>query len=65
MPRFPLLANSKIDGVALRLEYHNGLLQQAATRGDGAVGEDVTATARAIPGLDYASGPAGPAEGSY
>ena len=60
-----LVCEPKIDGVALRLEYRDGILQQAATRGDGAIGEDVTETARAIPGLANASGPAGPAQGSY
>lgn len=60
-----LVCELKIDGVALRLEYRDGILQQAATRGDGAIGEDVTETARAIPGLANASGPAGPAQGSY
>ena len=59
-----LTCELKIDGVALRLEYRNGYLQQAATRGDGTVGEDVTQTARAIPGLANAQGTAGPANGS-
>ena len=45
-------AELKYDGVAVSLRYEHGLLAQAATRGDGTTGEDVTAnvrTVRAIP----------------
>ena len=38
----------KLDGVALSLLYRDGVLERAATRGDGMIGEDVTANARTI-----------------
>jgi len=42
------VAEPKLDGVAISLHYHDGLLAQAATRGDGTTGEDVTANVRTI-----------------
>src|SRR5450759_5322454 len=41
-------AELKIDGLAINLTYSKGRLQRAATRGDGTVGEDVTANVRTI-----------------
>jgi DNA ligase (NAD+) len=42
------MCEHKIDGLKVILEYHNGTLVRAATRGDGVIGEDVTHTARMI-----------------
>lgn len=42
------VAELKIDGVSIALVYENGSLVSAATRGDGLVGEDVTANVRTV-----------------
>ena len=46
-----LVVEEKIDGLTIALTYQDGILIQAATRGDGEIGEDVTDTARFIPSI--------------
>lgn len=46
--KMAVVVEPKMDGTSLSLIYENGYLKNAATRGDGFVGEDVTANARTI-----------------
>ncbi|MDC2984908.1 NAD-dependent DNA ligase LigA [bacterium] len=46
--RLPLVGELKIDGNALALSYRTGVLERAATRGDGSRGEEITANVRTI-----------------
>lgn len=48
VPEIALTCEPKIDGVAVALLYRDGVLVQAATRGDGRTGEDITANVKTI-----------------
>lgn len=55
--RTSLWMQPKVDGVAVTLVYHNGILAQAISRGNGLKGEDWTAQVRLIPSVPkYVSG---------
>lgn len=60
-PQIEYAAELKFDGLAISLRYEQGVLVQAATRGDGETGEDVTSnvrTIRAIPLRLHGNAPA-------
>ncbi len=46
--KIPVVIEPKVDGVAVSLVYENGRLRQAATRGDGSVGDNITQNIRTI-----------------
>ncbi|CAM3213085.1 NAD-dependent DNA ligase LigA [Stackebrandtia soli] len=53
VPGARYLCELKIDGLAVNLTYENGVLTRAATRGDGRVGEDITANVLTIADIPH------------
>ena len=50
---FEYVAELKLDGLSLALHYRDGKFAQAVTRGDGAIGEDVTENAKTIRSIPF------------
>lgn len=51
MAEFPMMAEPKVDGMAIRITYLDGKFHQAVTRGNGEEGEDVTHNVRTVRNL--------------
>ena len=57
LPSVPVFVSLKLDGISILLRYVDGRLVQAATRGDGTIGEDITENARKMQGVhNYVAG---------
>ena len=54
------VAEPKLDGLAITVIYRDGALEQAATRGDGVTGEDVTANVRTVRSVPHRLRPPAP-----
>lgn len=61
-PDAEFVCEYKFDGLAMALRYNNGRFEQAVTRGDGTVGEDVTENVRTIPSIPMTIETTGPVE---
>ena len=48
---FPIFISDKLDGISVSIEYKNGNLVRALTRGDGVFGEDITRNVLAMKGV--------------
>lgn len=59
---FTYVVEPKVDGVSLSLRYENGRLSRAATRGNGVVGDDITANASTIASIPRVLPPGAPLE---
>ncbi|MDP2807161.1 MAG: NAD-dependent DNA ligase LigA, partial [bacterium] len=55
--KYEYVAELKIDGLAVSLQYRNGKFHQGATRGDGTKGDDVTANIRTIKAVPLSLSP--------
>ena len=56
-PNTEFVAEPKIDGLSVSIEYKDGKLVRASTRGDGSVGEDITENVKQIGGIPHSIEP--------